>query len=458
MEKIVIVDDDKDISTVLKRFLVKNGFDVLTTDVGDQALEWIKKDKIDLVICDFELKNYNGIELLQKIKILNHQIQVIIVTKYSSVNVAMDAVKKGVFDYVIKPLYPDEILSTIQQALKERSEKMADENKPKKRPKSLSSDYIIGSSYQSQMVQKHINLIAPTDMSVIIAGETGTGKEYVAKSIHEKSNRADKPFVAIDCGAIPQELAGSELFGHVKGAFTGAIADKKGCFERAHEGTLFLDEIGNLDYTNQVQLLRVLQEQTVRKVGGVKDISVNVRILTATNEDLKKAVKAGKFREDIFHRINEFKIEVVPLRDRLEDIETFAFHFLKMANKQLKKKVAGFEEEVMLKIQAYHWPGNLRELRNIIKRAVLMTQGELIGLSALPVEISQLENKVTYSIPLISEGHVSIGLKEIGENAEREAIIEVLKHTDYNKTKTAEMLQIDRKTLYNKMKAFDIKI
>ncbi|MEQ8240688.1 MAG: sigma 54-interacting transcriptional regulator, partial [Cyclobacteriaceae bacterium] len=228
MEKIVIVDDDKDISTVLKRFLVKNGFDVLTTDVGDQALEWIKKDKIDLVICDFELKNYNGIELLQKIKILNHQIQVIIVTKYSSVNVAMDAVKKGVFDYVIKPLYPDEILSTIQQALKERSEKMADENKPKKRPKSLSSDYIIGSSYQSQMVQKHINLIAPTDMSVIIAGETGTGKEYVAKSIHEKSNRADKPFVAIDCGAIPQELAGSELFGHVKGAFTGAIADKKG--------------------------------------------------------------------------------------------------------------------------------------------------------------------------------------------------------------------------------------
>ncbi|MEQ8238671.1 MAG: sigma 54-interacting transcriptional regulator, partial [Cyclobacteriaceae bacterium] len=232
----------------------------------------------------------------------------------------------------------------------------------------------------------------------------------------------------------------------------------KGCFERAHEGTLFLDEIGNLDYTNQVQLLRVLQEQTVRKVGGVKDISVNVRILTATNEDLKKAVKAGKFREDIFHRINEFKIEVVPLRDRLEDIETFAFHFLKMANKQLKKKVAGFEEEVMLKIQAYHWPGNLRELRNIIKRAVLMTQGELIGLSALPVEISQLENKVTYSIPLISEGHVSIGLKEIGENAEREAIIEVLKHTDYNKTKTAEMLQIDRKTLYNKMKAFDIKI
>jgi two-component system response regulator HydG len=458
MEKIIVVDDDNDISIILKKFLIKKNFEVTTVNTGDQALKMIKSERIDLVICDFELPYYSGIELLQKIKIINSLIQVIIITNYSSIKVAVDAVKKGAFDYVTKPLYPDEILLTIKQALKERNEKIADENKPKKRKVGSATVRIIGPSYQSQMVQKHIDLIAPTDMSVIIGGETGTGKEYVARAIHEKSDRSGKPFVAVDCGAIPHELAGSELFGHVKGAFTGAIMDKKGCFERANEGTLFLDEIGNLNYEDQVQLLRVLQEQVVKRVGGVNEIPINVRILTATNEDLKEAVKSGDFREDIFHRLNEFKIELVPLRERLEDIEIFAHHFLKSANQQLKKRIVGFDDEVMRKIQAYHWHGNLRELRNVVKRAVLICQENLINLSSLPVEISHLEESVVFSKIVLVKSNMSVSLKEISENAEKGAILEILKQTDNNKTKTAELLKVDRKTLYNKMRAFDIDI
>jgi two-component system response regulator HydG len=308
------------------------------------------------------------------------------------------------------------------------------------------------------MVQKHIALIAPTDMSVIITGETGTGKEYVAKAIHEKSTRREEQFIAVDCGAIPNELAGSELFGHVKGAFTGAISDKKGCFERADDGTLFLDEIGNLNYENQVQLLRVLQEKVVRPVGGTKEIPVNVRILTATNEDLKEAVKNGDFREDIYHRLNEFRIELVPLRERPKDIEVFAHYFLKLANKQLNKQKSGFEEDAMRKMLAYHWHGNLRELRNVVKRSVLICQQEYIDVSSLPVEISQLPENPEINQSILLKSEIPISLKKIAENAERGAIIEILQQTEYNKTKTAVLLQIDRKTLYNKMKAYNIEI
>ncbi|QSE95901.1 sigma-54-dependent transcriptional regulator [Fulvivirga lutea] len=454
---ILIIDGDESISIKLNKYLSKKGFNVLVEDSVQSALSLIKKEKIDLVITDFELAKYTGIELLQKVKIYNPAIQVIIVTAYAEIRLAVEALKKGAFDYVTKPLFPDEILDTINNALEARLEALEQPKVSNRKSNKVVPKYINGSSYQSQLVEKHIDLIAPTDMSVIISGETGTGKEYVARRIHMKSKRNNMPFVAVDCGTLPHELAGSELFGHVKGAFTGALSDHKGCFERAHGGTLFLDEIGNLSYENQVQLLRALQEGVIRPVGGSKEIRVNVRVLVATNEDLKMLVEKGNFREDIYHRLNEFKIDLAPLRERNEDIEIFAAHFLKLANTKLKKNITGFSVDVLEKFKMYDWPGNLRELQNMIKRAVLICKSDKIEISCLPPEITQLKsfNDLSTSI-MVANGTEAISLREITERAERGAILEVLRQTDYNKTKTASLLQIDRKTLYNKMKSLKI--
>jgi two-component system response regulator HydG len=299
-------------------------------------------------------------------------------------------------------------------------------------------------------------------MSVIIFGETGTGKEYVAKAIHEKSQRAARPFIAIDCGALPKELAGSELFGHIKGAFTGAIADKAGSFEVANTGTLFLDEVGNLSYENQVKLLRVLQERKIRRIGSTSDIDIDVRIITATNEDLVKAVKEGRFREDLYHRLNEFKIELSPLRERKSDIVTFANHFLEKANEALNKTVLSFSPNAMERLTDYYWHGNLRELNNVIKRAVLLSQSEEIVVENLPPEIiasssehNEFENGFSEHYDFNQRRSI---LKSVSGNAERQAILDVLEKTGFNKTRAAELLNIDRKTLYNKLKAYDIKI
>jgi two-component system response regulator HydG len=341
MQRILVIDDDHDINILLRKYFSKKGFDVQTAENGKDAISWLKRNEVDLVLCDFKLPDYDGIEILQKIKIINPDIQVIIITGYSDVRVAVEAVKKGAFEYVTKPLYPDEILLTVNSALEKKEEIQDPRPKKKSSTKKEKLEFISGASQQSLIVQKHIDLIAPTDMSVIIQGETGTGKEYVARAIHEKSTRNNQPFVAVDCGALPKDLAGSELFGHVKGAFTGAVADKKGCFELANEGTLFLDEIGNLSYENQIKLLRVLQEQVIKRVGGVKDIAVDVRVIVATNENLRETVKNGAFREDIFHRLNEFKIEISPLRERKEDITVFSEYFLKSANRELSKDIKG---------------------------------------------------------------------------------------------------------------------
>ena len=385
MKKILIIDDEPDICLLLKKFLTKNGFEVGTALNGEDGIEILKKGHFDLVICDFKLPDYTGIDILQKIKIINNQIQVILITGYSDVKVAVDALKKGAYDYVTKPLRPDEILATINQALKSE---VPDQPKKKSIKKVASKAYVVGKSSQAQLVQKHIELIAPTDMSVIILGETGTGKEYVAKSIHEKSKRSNGPFVAIDCGALPDELAGSELFGHVKGAFTGAVADKIGCFELANGGTLFMDELGNLSYDNQVKLLRVLQERVLKRTGGTKEISVDVRVIVATNENLQEAVQEGSFREDVYHRLNEFQIQLAPLRSRPDDVEVFATHFLQLANAQLEKGVLRFDSEVTHFLRSYFWHGNLRELQNVVKRSVLMCQGDEITTDCLPAEVT----------------------------------------------------------------------
>ncbi len=458
MEKILIVDDEEDIRLLLSKFFSKKNFDTHAVSTGEEAIAFLKKTKVDLVICDFKLPDYTGLDILQKIKIVNAATQVIIITGYSDVKVAVEALKKGAFDYVTKPLYPDEILMTVENALaKEVSQPLKGPKQQSDSKKKEKSPFVIGPSKESQEVQKHISLIAPTEMSVIILGESGTGKEYVSRSIHSQSKRSEQPFVAVDCGALPKDLASSELFGHVKGAFTGALNDKTGSFERANGGTLFLDEIGNLSYDNQIKLLRVLQERKIKKLGGDKEIPIDVRVIVATNEDLIDAVNKGTFREDIYHRLNEFKIQLSPLRDRPEDIEHFANHFLSEANNQLNKNVESINERCMETLKKYYWHGNLRELRNVIKRSVLLSTSKEIDTSHLPPEITDLKSQVnSESIEVLLHGSMPESLKDVSEEAEKQAIIAVLNQTSNNKSQTAEILNVDRKTLYNKLKQYGI--
>ncbi|MFT6055228.1 MAG: two-component system response regulator HydG [Roseivirga sp.] len=462
MERILIIDDDPDICLLLKKFLAKKGYETFTAQEGREGERWLKENRVDLVLCDFKLPDYSGLEMLQKIKIIDIQIQVVIITGYSDVRIAVEALKKGAFEYVTKPLYPDEILITIQNALKARAEK-EEEGSPQVKTLGRSKakvleTFVSGVSLSSLSVGKHIDLIAPTNMSVIVLGETGTGKEYVAKAIHQRSKRANMPFVALDCGALPKELASSELFGHTKGAFTGAINDKKGCFEAANGGTLFLDELGNLSYDNQIKLLRVLQERRVKPIGSNREVAVDVRVVVATNQDLKQSVKRHEFREDVYHRLNEFKIELSPLRERPDDVEVFAKHFLKEANEQLEKSVEGFSQKTMDVLKAYTWHGNLRELKNVVKRSVLLCQDSFIDVMHLPQEILAPDTDISGAMDVSSNGELPKDLKSVAEEAERRAILMVLKHTNNNKSQTADLLKVDRKTLYNKLKAYDINI
>jgi two-component system response regulator HydG len=309
----------------------------------------------------------------------------------------------------------------------------------------------MGASPEMKEIMRMVRIVAPTSMSVLIEGETGTGKEYVSRAIHYNSKRKDQPFVAVDCGAIPHELANSELFGHVKGSFTGAIKDKTGSFETAHGGTLFLDEIGNLPYEVQVKLLRVIQERIINRVGENRDIRIDVRIIAASNQPLINLVKEKKFRDDLFHRLNEFKIEVPPLNKRPEDILVFADHFLKQSNDELDKFVKGFSDEVKNVLEQHIWLGNLRELKNIVKRSVLLCQSDYIEASDLPDEIRS-EGKIKAK----DRVKPKVTLKEASHDAEREVIIEALERTNFNKSKAAKLLKIDRKTLYNKLNSLGI--
>ena len=460
MAHILIIDDDKDICLTLSRFLIKNGYQVEIAGNGEDGLQILRNHSIDLILCDYRLPDYTGLEVLQKIKILSPKSAVVIITGYSDVRTAVETFRFGASDYVTKPLFPDELLVTIKETLEKNETKKnqqagatTDSNsKNSSHEKLTTSDFIVGKSIQSKTVQKYIELIAPSDMSVIVHGETGTGKEFVAQSIHRFSKRNKNPFIAIDCGALPKELAGSELFGHMKGSFTGAVNDKPGSFEVANGETIFLDEIGNLSYENQIKLLRVIQERKIKRIGATKDTAIDVRIIAATNEDLSKAVKEGKFREDLFHRLNEFKIQLSPLRERRDVIMVFADHFLKKANASLQKNVQSFSADVTEYLKNYYWHGNLRELTNVVKRSVLLTTGDEILKDSLPVEILQ----VTMDDSLVGVDESKGVLKSIAGSAERQAIIEALEKVAYNKSKAADLLNIDRKTLYNKLKLYNI--
>lgn len=468
MYRILVVDDDNDMCLLLQRFLSRHGYEVAIAGSGKTALDWLKKNKPDLVLCDFRLDDMTGMELLSKIKYTSPDTGVIIITGYSDVKEAVEVMKLGAFDYVTKPLYPDEILLTIKKALAEqRSEPSLQKTQvtpqtDHKGSKNQNAKYIFGESKEFAAILKQIELVAPTNYSVIIYGESGSGKEAIAQIIHTKSKRAAKPFIAIDCGALSKDLAGSELFGHEKGAFTGALNQKLGSLELANEGTIFLDEISNLSYDVQVSLLRVVQERKIRRVGGSKDIDIDVRIIIASNERLWDAARAGKFREDLYHRFNEFSIEVPSLRERKQDIMLFARHFLNLTNLELGKDVKGFTRDVEDILNNYIWYGNLRELKNVIKRATLLTDGEHVEVKSLPFEISNFfklqfdapQGEKKQAPPAVNVVTLENKLKTANLDAEYEVILEALKQSNFNKSRAAKMLNIDRKTLYNKMRQF----
>lgn len=462
--KILVIDDDVDICQLLKRFLDRKGYESHSALRGNEGLIFIKNNDVDLVLMDFRLPDYDGIDLIKEIKAINKVIPVIVITGYSDVKQAVKLIQLGAFEYVTKPIFPEQILEHIKNALDQPEPKTnksisvptpaPETKKVKTSPKTFknnlqeSKSFITGSSIQAKEVKNQVEMVAPTEMTVLLLGESGTGKEVTARMIHNYSTRKDNPFVAVDCGALPKELAGSELFGHKKGAFTGALNDKKGHFEQAEGGTLFLDEIGNLSYENQIKLLRVLQERKVRRIGDDKDIPVNVRIIVATNENLKTALEEGRFREDVFYRINEFNIKLPPLRACKEDILNFANFFLDKANIELNKNISGFSNKAQKELLNYNWPGNIRELKNVVKRCVLLSSDTLINESDLPLEIKVNEAPSKTSSSLL--------LKDAVAKAEIDAINSALKLVRNNKSKAAKLLGVDRRTLYNKLEQYNI--
>lgn len=438
MLSILIVEDDITFSLMLTTWLGKKGFVVRSSSSVSDAKWRLGEEAFDLVISDLRLPDSDGIDLLKWLKNTHPSLPLIMMTSYAEIQTAVQAMKLGAADYIAKPLNPDELLGKIKELVH------VEEKAPTRVPVSSAPDlYIEGQSQAARQLYEHVRLVAPTDMSVLVTGASGTGKEYIARRIHEQSNRSKAPFVAVDCGAIPKELAASEFFGHVKGSFTGAIENKTGAFVAAQGGTIFLDEIGNLTYEVQVQLLRALQERKVKPIGSNQEIAINVRLISATNENLRQAIEKGDFREDLYHRINEFTIRIPDLKERKEDLLLFANHFLDLANSELQKDIIGFDNDTMQLFQSYSWPGNLRQMKNVIKYATLLATGRYITRKELPEELT--ENL---------SSHTNIQLKNVEH--ERDLIRKALQECGNNKTRAAQLLGIDRKTLYNKLKIYQL--
>lgn len=465
MPHILIVEDDIAFGTMLQTWLRKKGFEVdKATSVGAAVKLLSPNDGVDLVLSDLRLPDHDGLRLLAWMHEHNIYAPFIVMTNYAEVQNAVLAMKSGAADYIAKPVQPDILLQKINDAISASKSQAA---KPKEQPapavlprkaegkgKTAASSnskegkcdaaprYIEGKSEASRQLYSYVELVAPTPMSVLILGASGTGKEYVAHRIHDLSPRHDRPFFALDCGAIPRDVAASEFFGHKKGSFTGADTDKRGAFEAANGGTLFLDEVGNLSYDVQVQLLRALQERRIRPVGGTEEIPIDIRLVCATNENLADAVSEGRFREDLYHRINEFTIYMPKLSERGTDLFLFADLFMRHANEELNRSVEGFDSAAAELLASHSWPGNLRELNNVVKRAVLLTRGNLIT----PTELT-LAMGPTQPAPVTAL---------YDEDSERSRIVAALQQTNGNKAKAARLLGIDRKTIYNKMEKLGI--
>ena len=449
MEKILIVEDDIAFGTMIQTWLKKKGFEVEKATSVKAAIQIYEKTEsgFDLVLSDLRLPDHDGIFLLQWMRKHGMLVPFIVMTSYAEIQNVVLAMKSGATDYVAKPFQPDILLDKIKEAIKapkktQNTSATEDKNTKIAAPAGDVPKYLEGESEASRKLYSFVSLVAPTPMSVLILGASGTGKEYVARRIHELSQRAGKPFFALDCGAIPKDVAASEFFGHVKGAFTGADQDKKGAFEMANGGTLFLDEMGNLNYEVQVQLLRALQERKIRPVGSTKEIDIDIRLVCATNENLAQRVAEGNFREDLYHRVNEFTIYMPELKDRGADIFLFADLFIKHANKELNRNVEGLDSKAKERIAAYNWPGNLRELNNVMKRATLLASGRYIGVTELEQSMAHIQPQAPTTLH--------------DEETELQRIEAALKAAGGNKSKAAQLLAVDRKTLYNKMKKYGI--
>lgn len=460
MQHILIVEDDIAFGTMLQTWLRRKGFEVeKATSVGAavKLLTGTFGKEVDLVLSDLRLPDHDGLRLLAWMHEHDINAPFIVMTNYAEVQNAVLAMKSGAADYIAKPVQPDILLQKIKDAMEQNAQQASStiqnsttQNAPTahnsklktQNPKLTAPRHIEGKSEASRQLYSYVELVAPTPMSVLILGASGTGKEYVAHRIHELSARADKPFFALDCGAIPRDVAASEFFGHKKGAFTGADTDKRGAFEMANGGTLFLDEVGNLSYEVQVQLLRALQERRIRPVGGTQEIPIDIRLVCATNENLEEAVGEGRFREDLYHRINEFTIYMPKLSERGSDLFLFADLFIHHANEELNRTVEGFDSDAAELLASHSWPGNLRELNNVVKRAVLLTRGNKITTAELTQAMGQIRTDNVLQLH--------------DEDTERQRIITALQQTNGNKAKAARLLGVDRKTIYNKIEKLGI--
>lgn len=450
MRHILIVEDDIAFGTMLQTWLRRKGFEVdKATSVGAAVKLLVDMKSVDLVLSDLRLPDHDGLRLLAWMHEHSINAPFIVMTNYAEVQNAVLAMKSGAADYIAKPVQPDILLQKINDAMMQNTQQSnatiqnsTTQNAPtahnsKTQNSEAAPRYIEGKSEASRQLYSYVELVAPTPMSVLILGASGTGKEYVAHRIHDLSQRRDRPFFALDCGAIPRDVAASEFFGHKKGAFTGADADKRGAFEIANGGTLFLDEVGNLSYEVQVQLLRALQERRIRPVGGTKEIDIDIRLVCATNENLEEAVSEGRFREDLYHRINEFTIYMPKLSERGSDLFLFADLFIRHANEELNRNVEGFDSGAAEMLASHSWPGNLRELNNVVKRAVLLTRGSQITTAELTLAMGQIRTDNVLQLH--------------DEDTERQRIITALQQTNGNKAKAARLLGVDRKTIYNKI-------
>jgi two-component system response regulator HydG len=448
-EHILIVEDDIAFLKMLTTFLERKGYHVTGVSSIKEAKNALDSISFPLVITDLKLPDETGLALLEYAKQVSPASSVIMMTGYAEVTSAVEAIKKGALDYISKPFRPEELLMIMQQAKRETNVSEVIKTRPEPsreaviaRPKPV---FVSGISEVSKKFHQYLKLVGPTNMGVLIQGESGTGKEVAAQAIHQYSDRSANSFVAVDCGVIPKEIAASEFFGHIKGSFTGAVTDKKGHFEAAHMGTLFLDEVGNLSYANQIQLLRALQERKIKPVGSNTEIEVDVRIISATNEDLLLAVSKGTFREDLYHRLNEFSIHIPSLAERKEDLFLYTEYFLDQANSALQKNILGLSPQVEAAFKKYNWPGNLRELKNVIKRAVLLSPASYIPMDVIPLEVTAAKE-----------------LKEPKDfskaSNEKQLILSALEEANYNKSRAAKLLNITRKTLYNKIEYYNLKL
>ena len=457
MRHLLIVEDDIAFGTMLQTWLRRKGFEVdKATSVGAAVKLLVDMKSVDLVLSDLRLPDHDGLRLLAWMHEHSINAPFIVMTNYAEVQNAVLAMKSGAADYIAKPVQPDILLQKINDAMEQNTQQSkatiqnsttqnaptAHNSKLKTQNSEAAPRYIEGKSEASRQLYSYVELVAPTPMSVLILGASGTGKEYVAHRIHDLSQRHDRPFFALDCGAIPRDVAASEFFGHKKGVFTGADADKRGAFEIANGGTLFLDEVGNLSYEVQVQLLRALQERRIRPVGGTKEIDIDIRLVCATNENLEEAVSEGRFREDLYHRINEFTIYMPKLSERGSDLFLFADLFIRHANEELNRNVEGFDSGAAEMLASHSWPGNLRELNNVVKRAVLLTRGSQITTAELTLAMGQIRTDNVLQLH--------------DEDTERQRIITALQQTNGNKAKAARLLGVDRKTIYNKIEKLGI--